>query len=204
MLKRKLRLSGGLALLAGWIPALILGGVMTVQAASKPIFVKLATTQGDITLELYPDKAPATVANFVQYVKEGFYNGTLFHRVINGFMIQGGGFDAEMNHQRTRAPIQNEADNGLTNDAYTVAMARTPDPNSATAQFFVNVADNKMLNHTGKTVQGWGYAVFGKVVKGKDVVDKIKAVPTTTKGLHQNVPVEPVVITKAEVVQSGN
>jgi peptidyl-prolyl cis-trans isomerase B (cyclophilin B) len=204
MLKRKLRLSGGLALLAGWIPALILGGVMTVQAASKPIFVKLATTQGDITLELYPDKAPATVANFVQYVKEGFYNGTVFHRVINGFMIQGGGFDAKMNQKRTRAPIQNEADNGLTNDAYTVAMARTPDPNSATAQFFINVADNKMLNHTGKTVQGWGYAVFGKVVKGKDVVDKIKAVPTTTKGMHQNVPVEPVVITKAEVVQSGS
>jgi peptidyl-prolyl cis-trans isomerase B (cyclophilin B) len=204
MLKRKLRLSGGLALLAGWIPALILGGVMTVQAASKPIFVKLATTQGDITLELYPDKAPATAANFVQYVKEGFYNGTVFHRVINGFMIQGGGFDAKMNQKRTRAPIQNEADNGLTNDAYTVAMARTPDPNSATAQFFINVADNKMLNHTGKTVQGWGYAVFGKVVKGKDVVDKIKAVPTTTKGMHQNVPVEPVVITKAEVVQSGS
>jgi peptidyl-prolyl cis-trans isomerase B (cyclophilin B) len=163
----------------------------------------LETTKGDITLELNADKAPVTVANFVQYVKDGFYNGTVFHRVINGFMIQGGGFDAQMNQKPTRSPIKNEADNGLTNDAYTIAMARTPDPNSATAQFFINVADNKMLNHTGKTMQGWGYAVFGKVVQGKDVVDKIKAVPTTTRGMHQDVPAEPVAITKAEVVQAG-
>jgi peptidyl-prolyl cis-trans isomerase B (cyclophilin B) len=199
----KLRLIGGLAAWVGLILALVLGGVMTVQAASKPVFVKLETTKGDITLELNADKAPVTVANFVQYVKDGFYNGTVFHRVINGFMIQGGGFDAQMNQKPTRSPIKNEADNGLTNDAYTIAMARTPDPNSATAQFFINVADNKMLNHTGKTMQGWGYAVFGKVVQGKDVVDKIKAVPTTTRGMHQDVPAEPVAITKAEVVQAG-
>ncbi|MDI6855060.1 MAG: peptidylprolyl isomerase [Deltaproteobacteria bacterium] len=177
---------------------------MSVQAASEPVFVKLATTKGDITLELDAAKAPVTVANFVQYVKDGFYNGTIFHRVIDGFMIQGGGFDAQMNQKPTRPPIKNEADNGLANDAYTIAMARTPDPNSATAQFFINVADNKMLNHTGKTAQGWGYAVFGKVVQGKDVVDKIKAMPTTDRGMHQNVPVEPVVITKAEVVQKGS
>ncbi len=163
--------------------------------------VKLETSLGDITLELYADKAPVTVANFLQYVKDGFYNGTIFHRVIPGFMIQGGGFDAQMNQKPTRAPIKNEADNGLSNDPYTVAMARTPDPDSATAQFFINVAPNRALNHTAKTPQGWGYAVFGKVVKGQDVVDKIKTVPTTTKGMHQNVPVQPVAIIKAVVVQ---
>jgi len=163
--------------------------------------VKMETSMGEITLELFPDKAPKTVANFLEYVKDGFYNGTIFHRVINGFMIQGGGFDAAMNQKPTRAPIQNEADNGLSNDAYTIAMARTSDPNSATAQFFINVADNKFLNHTAKTPQGWGYAVFGKVVKGQDVVDKIKAVTTATQGMYQNVPLEPVTITKAYVVQ---
>jgi peptidyl-prolyl cis-trans isomerase B (cyclophilin B) len=167
---------------------------------SKPL-VKLETSLGEITLELYPDKAPATVANFIQYVKDGFFNGTIFHRVINGFMIQGGGFDASMNQKSTRAAIKNEADNGLTNDAYTIAMARTMDPDSATAQFFINVSDNKMLNHTGKTPQGWGYAVFGKVVQGKEVVDKIKAVATANQGMFQNVPVEPVSIIKATVVQ---
>lgn len=193
-----------LALAAGFIFALILGVGMNVHAAEKPVFVKLETSKGDITLELFPDKAPATVANFVQYVKDGFFNGTIFHRVINGFMIQGGGLDAGMNQKPTRAPIKNEADNGLTNDAYTIAMARTMDPHSATAQFFINVADNTMLNHTGKTTQGWGYAVFGKVVKGKDVVDKIKAVATTNKGMHQNVPAETVTITKAEVVKAGS
>jgi peptidyl-prolyl cis-trans isomerase B (cyclophilin B) len=167
---------------------------------SKPL-VKLETSLGDITLELYPDKAPDTVANFLQYVKDGFYNGTIFHRVIPTFMIQGGGFDAQMSQKPTRAPIKNEADNGLTNDAYTVAMARTMIPDSATAQFFINVADNKFLNHTAKTPQGWGYAVFGKVIKGQDVVDKIKAVPTTTSKGMQDVPVAAVTINKATVVE---
>jgi peptidyl-prolyl cis-trans isomerase B (cyclophilin B) len=172
------------------------------RAADKPVFVKMETGLGDITLELFPDKAPATVANFLQYVEDGFYNDTIFHRVIDGFMIQGGGFDARMNQKPTRPPIQNEADNGLANAPYTVAMARTMDPHSATAQFFINVADNKMLNHTAKTPQGWGYAVFGQVVRGQDAVEKIKAVPTTTRGMHQNVPVEPVIITKAQVVEA--
>jgi peptidyl-prolyl cis-trans isomerase B (cyclophilin B) len=170
------------------------------QAAGRPPMVKLQTSMGDIVLELNPEKAPATVANFLQYVKDGFYDGTVFHRVINGFMIQGGGMDAQMNQKSTRAPIKNEADNGLTNDAYTVAMARTAVPDSATAQFFINVADNKNLNHTDKNPAGWGYAVFGKVVQGKDVVDKIKAVATTSKGFHGDVPVEPVTIIKATEV----
>ncbi len=190
-----------LRLAACLILTLSLGGAGQAQAERSHPLVKLETSMGEITLELYPDKAPATVANFLQYVKDGFYNGTIFHRVINGFMIQGGGFEANMNQKQTRAPIKNEADNGLANDAYTIAMARTMDPDSATAQFFINVVDNKMLNHTGKTPQGWGYAVFGKVVKGKEVVDKIKAVPTTTKGMFQNVPVEAVTILKATVVQ---
>jgi peptidyl-prolyl cis-trans isomerase B (cyclophilin B) len=170
-------------------------------AARRPAMVKLQTSQGDIVLELYPDKAPATVANFLQYVKDGFYNDTIFHRVINGFMIQGGGMDAQMNQKPTRGPIKNEADNGLTNDAYTIAMARTAVPDSATSQFFINVADNKNLNHTGKNPAGWGYAVFGKVVQGKDVVDKIKAVATTSKGFHADVPIEPVSVIKATVVE---
>ena len=194
-------LGSSLALAAGLVLALTLGGAPKVQAAKGPVFVKLETSVGDITLELYPDKAPATVANFVQYVNDGFYNGTIFHRVINGFMIQGGGFDAQMKQKATRAPIQNEADNGLANGPYTIAMARTMDPNSATAQFFINVADNKMLNHTAKTAQGWGYAVFGKVVKGQEVVDRIKAVATMNRGMHQNVPAEPVTIVKASVVK---
>jgi peptidyl-prolyl cis-trans isomerase B (cyclophilin B) len=182
------------------ILALILGTLSAQAERSNPL-VKLETSMGDITLELYPDKAPATVANFLEYVKAGSYDGTIFHRVINGFMIQGGGFDATMNQKPTRAPVKNEADNGLTNDAYTIAMARTMDPDSATAQFFINVVDNRALNHTGKNPQGWGYAVFGKVVKGKEVVDKIKAVPTANKGMHQNVPVTPVTIVKATVVE---
>ena len=173
----------------------------TAWAARRPAMVKLQTSQGDIVLELYPDKAPTTVANFIQYVKDGFYNGTIFHRVISGFMIQGGGLDAQMNQKPTRAPIKNEADNGLTNDAYTIAMARTAVPDSATAQFFINVADNKNLNHTGKNPAGWGYAVFGKVVQGKEVVDKIKAVATTSKGFHADVPAEPVTIIQATVVE---
>jgi peptidyl-prolyl cis-trans isomerase B (cyclophilin B) len=191
----------GLVLGAGLILALILG-ILSARAERRHPLVKLETSMGDITLELDPDKAPATVANFLKYVKDGFYNGTIFHRVINGFMIQGGGFDAEMNQKPTQEPIKNEADNGLTNDAYTIAMARTMDPNSATAQFFINVADNRALNHTGKSPQGWGYAVFGKVVKGQEVVDKIKAVPTGNQGMHQNVPGSPVTIIKAAVVEN--
>jgi len=161
--------------------------------------VKLQTTKGDIVIELDKEHAPTTTANFLEYVKAGHYDGTVFHRVINGFMIQGGGMDKTMKERSTKAPIQNEADNGLKNKAYTIAMARTGDPHSATAQFFINVADNGFLDHTAKNPQGWGYAVFGKVVKGQDVVDAIKAVPTMTKGFHENVPVVPVVIEKATV-----
>ena len=198
----RVKLLGGAALVGLMALALIITAGLSARAEkrSNPL-VKLETSMGEITVELYADKAPATVANFLQYVKDGFYNGTIFHRVIPTFMIQGGGFDAQMNQKPTRAPIQNEADNGLKNEAYTFAMARTMDPNSATAQFFINVADNQFLNHTAKTPQCWGYAVFGKVVKGQDVVDKIKAVPTGNKGMHQNVPVEPVTIIKATVVE---
>ncbi len=171
------------------------------RAERSHLLVKLATSMGDITLELNPDKAPDTVANFLQYVQDGLYDGTIFHRVISTFMIQGGGFDAKMHQKPTRPPVKNEADNGLKNELYTVAMARTMDPNSATAQFFINVADNQFLNHTAKTMQGWGYAVFGKVVEGQDVVDQIKAVPTTSKGSFQDVPVTPVVINQATVVE---
>lgn len=200
------RISGKLALAGVLMLALVMGTGVNAQAAKKtekkgnPL-VKLETSMGEITLELYPEKAPVTVANFLQYVKDGFYNGTIFHRVIDGFMMQGGGFDANLSQKPTRPPIKIEADNGLSNDAYTVAMARTPDPDSATAQFFLNFIDNKFLNFTGKTQQTWGYTVFGKVVKGKEVVDKIKAVPTDTRGGHQNVPVEPVTIIKATVVK---
>ena len=193
----------GTLILAGCLMVgLILGAGASARAERSHPLVKLETSMGDITLELYPDKAPATVANFLEYVKGGFYNGTIFHRVIDGFMIQGGGLDAQMHKKSTRAPIKNEADNGLTNEAYTIAMARTGDPDSATAQFFINVANNTRLNHTGKTLQGWGYAVFGKVVKGREVVDKIKAVATTTRGDYENVPQEPVTIIKASVVQN--
>jgi peptidyl-prolyl cis-trans isomerase B (cyclophilin B) len=152
---------------------------------------------GVITLELDADKAPKSVANFLAYVNKGHYNNTIFHRVIPGFMIQGGGMEPGMNQKSTDAPIQNEANNGLKNANYTVAMARTGDPHSATAQFFINVADNGFLNHTAPSAQGWGYAVFGKVVSGTDVVDKIKVVKTGRKGFHDDVPKEDVVIEKA-------
>jgi peptidyl-prolyl cis-trans isomerase B (cyclophilin B) len=152
---------------------------------------------GVITLELDQDKAPASVTNFLNYVNKGHYNNTIFHRVIPGFMIQGGGMEPGMAQKATEAPITNEANNGLKNVAYSVAMARTSDPHSATAQFFINVADNGFLNHTAPSAQGWGYAVFGKVVGGTDVVDKIKAVKTSRKGYHDDVPVEDVVIEKA-------
>lgn len=160
--------------------------------------VILKTNFGDITLELNFDKAPKTAENFAQYVKEGFYDGTIFHRVINNFMIQGGGFEPGMASKDTRDPIENEADNGLSNEIGSIAMARTMDPHSASAQFFINIKDNDFLNHTGKNTQGWGYCVFGKVTEGMDVVEKIKAVTTTTKAGHQDVPVEDVIIEKAE------
>jgi len=161
------------------------------------VTVKMETSMGEITLELDGNKAPDTVANFVEYAKSGFYDGTIFHRVIPGFMIQGGGFEADMKQKKTSAPIKNEADNGLKNDTGTIAMARTSDPNSATAQFFINVKDNGFLNHTAPTVQGWGYAVFGYVIEGMEVVDKIAAVQTGPQGkLRSDVPVVPVVIKK--------
>ena len=161
--------------------------------------VILHTNHGDITLELDAENAPASTANFLQYVRDGHYNNTLFHRVIPGFMVQGGGFEPGMTQKPTGAEIQNEANNGLKNDNYTVAMARTNAPHSATAQFFINVADNGFLNHTAPSAQGWGYAVFGKVVDGKEVVDGIKAVKTGRKGFHDDVPLEDVVIEKAVV-----
>ncbi|MDO9243504.1 MAG: peptidylprolyl isomerase [Rhodocyclaceae bacterium] len=162
--------------------------------------IKLTTNHGAITLELDAEKAPQTVANFLAYVESGHYDGTVFHRVINGFMIQGGGMGVGMKEKPTQAPIENEANNGLKNDRGTIAMARTSDPHSATAQFFINLADNDFLNHRAPSGQGWGYCVFGRVVDGMDVVDQIKGVKTGNKGFHQDVPVEDVVIEKAEVV----
>lgn len=156
------------------------------------------TNFGDIKIELDFENAPKTAENFKQYVEEGFYDGTIFHRVIDGFMIQGGGFESGMKQKATRDPIENEADNGLKNTVGTLAMARTMDPHSASAQFFINVKDNDFLNHSGKNMQGWGYAVFGKVSEGMDVVEKIKAVRTTSAAGHQDVPAEDVIIEKAE------
>ena len=163
------------------------------------VTVKMETSMGDITLELDGDKAPETVANFVEYANAGFYDGTIFHRVIAGFMIQGGGFDGDMKQKKANDPIKNEADNGLKNDTGTIAMARTPDPNSATAQFFINVKDNGFLNHTAPTAQGWGYAVFGKVTDGMDVVHAIEKVDTASRAGMQDVPSETVVINKVSV-----
>jgi len=163
--------------------------------------VKLTTNHGVIVLQLNKEKAPETVANFVQYVEEGHYTNTVFHRVISNFMVQGGGFEPGMAQKKTRATIKNEANNGLPNKKYSVAMARTMEPHSASAQFFINVADNTFLNHSAPTVQGWGYAVFGDVVEGQDIVDKIKSVPTTSKNGHQDVPAEDVIIEKAEIVE---
>ncbi|GEA13708.1 peptidylprolyl isomerase [Alteromonas sp. KUL49] len=161
--------------------------------------VTLKTNFGDITLELFADKAPKTVENFLSYVNDGFYDNTIFHRVINGFMIQGGGFTADMDQKDTKAPIENEANNGVSNDAGTIAMARTNDPHSATGQFFINVSNNDFLNHTSESMNGWGYCVFGKVTEGMDVVEKIKGVKTGNHGYHQDVPVESVVIESATV-----
>ncbi len=162
--------------------------------------IKLTTTMGEIVIELNAEKAPITSVNFEEYVKAGFFDGLIFHRVIDNFMIQGGGFDTDMNQKEGRAPITNEADNGLTNDKYTIAMARTQDPHSASSQFFINTKDNGFLNYTAPTLNGWGYAVFGKVVEGFDVVDAIGKVETGFSGFHQDVPVEQVVILKAEIV----
>jgi cyclophilin family peptidyl-prolyl cis-trans isomerase len=170
------------------------------QKGTAPMKVKLTTSMGPITIQLDKDKAPISTENFVKYVESGHYNGTIFHRVIDGFMVQGGGFTKEMQQKPTQAPIKNEAANGLKNEAYTLAMARTGVRDSATAQFFINVKDNEFLNYSGENPQGWGYAVFGKVVEGKDVVDKIKKVPTGNTAGHQNVPTQPVVIEKAECV----
>jgi cyclophilin family peptidyl-prolyl cis-trans isomerase len=178
----------------------LIGLAVVAGAAEDNPRVLLKTSLGEVIVELYPDKAPATVENFLTYVKDGFYHEAVFHRVIPNFMIQGGGMTADLRQKPTRPPIKNEASNGLKNERGTVAMARTGDPHSATAQFFINVADNAFLNHTAPTPQGWGYAVFGKVIKGMDVVDKIAAVPTKV-GLYQNVPKEPVVIESAEVIK---
>jgi len=161
--------------------------------------VTIRTTFGEITLELDAEKAPKTVENFLNYAREGFYDGTIFHRVIDNFMIQGGGFDTDMQQKECREPIENEADNGLKNDFGTIAMARTMEPHSATAQFFINVKDNDFLNHSGKNMQGWGYTVFGKVTAGAEVLDKIRAVSTTSRGGHQDVPTDPVIIESVTV-----
>lgn len=181
----------------GFIAAMLVGGV---HAADAPK-VRIVTSLGNMEAELNADKAPNTVKNFLVYVDSGFYNGTIFHRVIPGFMIQGGGFDARLDQKRTRAPIRNEADNGLRNTRGTLAMARTAYPDSATAQFFINLTGNDFLDHRAKTQAGWGYAVFGKIVKGMDVADEIAKVKTMRRGPHETVPVAPVVIKKIERIK---
>jgi peptidyl-prolyl cis-trans isomerase B (cyclophilin B) len=163
--------------------------------------VKLTTTLGEIIVQLNPEKAPISSANFLTYVNEGFYNGTVFHRVIPGFMAQGGGFDTSFNQKAVHDPIKNEANNGLPNSRGTIAMARTPDPDSATAQFFINYKDNSFLNHTSPTPNGWGYAVFGEVIEGMDIVDAMAKQPTGNRGPHQDVPKTDIVIEKAEVIE---
>lgn len=162
--------------------------------------ILMTTTLGSMTLELDADNAPTTVENFLSYVSNSFYDGTIFHRVIDNFMIQGGGFTADMEQKAMQAPIENEANNGLKNTRGTIAMARTQDPHSATAQFFINVQDNDFLNHTGENMQGWGYAVFGKVTDGEDVLDKIRCVETGSQAGHQDVPVEPIIIESVTVI----
>ena len=163
-------------------------------------YVMMTTTVGPMTIELDADSAPKTVENFLSYVAGGFYDGTIFHRVIDNFMIQGGGFTADMEQKSTQAPIENEANNGLKNQRGSIAMARTQDPHSATAQFFINVQDNDFLNHTGENMQGWGYAVFGKVTDGEGVLDKIRGVQTGSQAGHQDVPVEPIIIESVAII----
>jgi peptidyl-prolyl cis-trans isomerase B (cyclophilin B) len=165
--------------------------------------VTMRTTFGEIKLALDEERAPKTVANFLAYARAGHYDGTIFHRVIDNFMVQGGGFDTSMQQRPTGEPIENEADNGLSNDYGTIAMARTMEPHSATAQFFINVKDNDFLNHSGKSMQGWGYCVFGKVVEGEEVLEKIRAVPTTSRAGHQDVPVDTVIIEAVTVADDG-
>jgi cyclophilin family peptidyl-prolyl cis-trans isomerase len=174
---------------------------MTAEKTTSNPSVRMTTNLGVIDIEIDAQRAPLSAANFLKYVDSGFYNGTVFHRVIPGFMIQGGGFQPGLKEKPTGAPVRNEADNGLKNQKGTLAMARTPDPDSATAQFFINVADNDFLNHRSKTPQGWGYAVFGKVTQGLDVVKKIETVATKTVGPHENVPAKDVVIEKVERIQ---
>ena len=189
--------------------SLLVSGVMLTltlclsggQSLAADAAVRLETSMGDIVVRLDARKAPETTANFIRYVKAGHYDGLIFHRVIKGFMIQGGGMDASMQEKATEAPIRNEANNGLQNRKYTIAMARTSDPHSASAQFFINTADNAFLNYKSQTPQGWGYAVFGKVIKGQDVVDKIEAVRTGRRGYHEDVPREAVIIKKATVIE---
>jgi len=209
--KRRLVAAATLLAIAG-MPALSLAQskaqpdaakAQTCQAnmkGSAPMKVKLTTSMGAITIELNKEKAPISTENFVKYVESGHYNGTIFHRVIDGFMVQGGGFTKDMQQKAVVAPIKNEASNGLKNEIYTLAMARTGVRDSATAQFFINVKANEFLNYRDETPQGWGYAVFGKVVEGMDIVDKIRKVPTGNSGMHQNVPLEPVTIDKAECI----
>lgn len=163
--------------------------------------VRLCTSHGDIEIELDTERAPNTAANFVQYARDGHYDGTIFHRVINGFMIQGGGFETAMQQKETRASIENEADNGLRNDIGTIAMARTQDPHSASAQFFINTQDNEFLNHKNKTPEGWGYCVFARVVDGMDVVTKIAESATTVRAGHRDVPVDDIVIDRTELIE---
>ncbi len=167
----------------------------------KEMYVLLKTSLGDIVVELDRENAPKTVDNFISYVQKGHYNGTIFHRVISGFMIQGGGMDSSMREKPTAEPIENEAKNGLKNSKYSIAMARTSDPHSATSQFFINTKDNEFLDFRSEDLRGWGYAVFGRVVAGQDVVDKIEAVETTSRSFHDDVPVEPVVIESAELLE---
>ena len=186
----------------GIAAAFLLAGSLTSSGAASPR-VKIETTSGTIVVELNPQAAPKTVANFLQYVKDGHYNGTIFHRVIKGFMIQGGGMTRDMTEKPAHAPVVNEADNGLKNDAGTIAMARTGDPNSATAQFFINTVNNAALNFRSKDVQGWGYCVFGKVVGGMNIVSAIENVATGDMGMYQNVPTTPVEITKVSVVEAA-
>ena len=179
--------------------ALLASSALSALAANP--MVELKTNQGDIVVEVFADKAPKSADNFIQYVKDGFYNRTVFHRVIDGFMIQGGGFDAAMKQKSTRAPIENEARNGLRNEVGTLAMARTADPHSASSQFFINLVANTALDYPSR--DGWGYAVFGKVVKGLDVVQAIAKQPTANRGFHQNVPVEAIVVNSARVLEAS-
>ena len=180
---------------------LIALGLLATSFISSATVVKFETNQGDFEVNLFDQQAPKTVENFLAYATSGFYDGTIFHRVINNFMIQGGGFTADMEQKPTQAPVDNEANNGLKNERGTIAMARTQDPHSATAQFFINVQDNDFLNHTGENLQGWGYTVFGKLTQGEEVLDKIRNVQTGSQGGHQDVPTDPIIIESISVIE---